>query len=467
MSEELQQKLRDQLWEVANKLRGNMSASDFMYFTLGFIFYKYLSEKIEAYANNALVDDEVSFKDLWNMEGEDAAELQEELKKQCLEGVGYFIEPTYLFSSVIDRIKKKENILPILERSLKRIEDSTLGHDSEEDFGGLFSDIDLASPKLGKTADDKNTLVSNVLLALDDIKFGVEASNEIDILGDAYEYMIGQFAAGHAVDIYGQEKNPTTYNLARMNMLLHGIKFSNFKIENGDTLEWDAFGDTQFDAVVANPPFSAEWSAADKFNNDDRFSKAGRLAPKKTADYAFILHMIYHLNEGGTMACVAPHGVLFRGNAEGVIRRFLIEKKNYIDAIIGLPANIFYGTSIPTCILVLKKCRKEDDNILFIDASKEFEKVKTQNKLRPQHIQKIVETYRDRKEIEKYSHLATLQEVADNDYNLNIPRYVDTFEEEEPIDIKAVMAEIKELEAKRAELDKEIDVYLKELGLVE
>ena len=247
-----------------------------------------------------------------------------------------------------------------------------------------------------------------------------------------------------------------------------GYKFTfNFKIENGDTLEWDAFGDTQFDAVVANPPFSAEWSAADKFNNDDRFSKAGRLAPKKTADYAFILHMIYHLNEGGTMACVAPHGVLFRGNAEGVIRRFLIEKKNYIDAIIGLPANIFYGTSIPTCILVFKKCRKEDDNILFIDASKEFEKVKTQNKLRPQHIQKIVETYRDRKEIEKYSHLATLQEIADNDYNLNIPRYVDTFEEEEPIDIKAVMAEIKELEAKRAELDKEIDVYLKELGIVE
>lgn len=182
MSEELQQKLRDQLWEVANKLRGNMSASDFMYFTLGFIFYKYLSEKIEAYANNALVDDGVSFKDLWNMEDEDTIELQEELKKQCLEGVGYFIEPTYLFSSVIDRIKKKENILPILERSLKRIEDSTLGHDSEEDFGGLFSDIDLASPKLGKTADDKNMLVSNVLLALDNIKFGVEASEEIDIL---------------------------------------------------------------------------------------------------------------------------------------------------------------------------------------------------------------------------------------------------------------------------------------------
>lgn len=517
MSEELQQKLRDQLWEVANKLRGNMSASDFMYFTLGFIFYKYLSEKLEKYADGVLVDDDITFKALWKKSDEESLELQAELKSECLEEIGYFVEPEFLFSSIIDAINRKENILPSLERSLKRIEDSTLGRDSEEDFGGLFSDIDLASPKLGKSQDDKNTLISNVLLALDDISFGVEASEEIDILGDAYEYMISQFAAGagkkagefytpqevsrilaqivtigharlrnvydptcgsgslllraahigKAAEIFGQEKNPTTYNLARMNMLLHGIKFSDFRIENGDTLEDDAFGEMQFDAVVANPPFSAEWSAADKFNQDDRFSKAGRLAPKKTADYAFILHMIYHLNEGGTMACVAPHGVLFRGNAEGVIRRFLIEKKNYIDAVIGLPANIFYGTSIPTCILVLKKCRKDDDAILFIDASKEFEKVKTQNKLREQHIAKIVETYRDRKEIEKYSHLASLKEIADNDYNLNIPRYVDTFEEEEPIDIKAVMAEIKSLEAERTKLDKEIEVYLKELGIVE
>ena len=517
MSEELQQKLRTQLWAVANNLRGNMSANEFMYFSLGFIFYKYLSEKIEKYADQALENDEITFKQLWESHEEEAVELQEEVKKQCLENIGYFVEPQYLFTSIIDRINRKENVLPQLERSLKRIEDSTLGQESEEDFGGLFSDIDLASPKLGKTADDKNNLISSVLTALNGIDFGADEATQIDILGDAYEYMISQFAAGagkkagefytpqevsrilaeivtlghnrlrnvydptcgsgslliraanigNAVEIFGQEKNPTTYNLARMNMLLHGIKFSNFKIENGDTLEADAFGDKQFDAVVANPPFSAEWSAADKFNNDDRFSKAGRLAPRKTADYAFILHMIYHLNDGGTMACVAPHGVLFRGNAEGAIRRFLIENKNYIDAVIGLPANIFYGTSIPTCIIVMKKCRKEDDNILFIDASKEFEKVKTQNKLREEHIRKIVETYRDRKEIEKYSHCATLQEIADNDYNLNIPRYVDTFEEEEPIDIKAVMAEIKELEAKRADLDKEIEGYLRELGIVE
>ena len=517
MSEELQQKLRTQLWAVANNLRGNMSANEFMYFSLGFIFYKYLSEKIEKYANQALENDEITFKQLWESQEEEAVELQDEVKKQCLENIGYFVEPQFLFTSIIDGINRKENILPQLERSLKRIEDSTLGQESEEDFGGLFSDIDLASPKLGKTADDKNNLISSVLTALNGIDFGADEATQIDILGDAYEYMISQFAAGagkkagefytpqevsrilaeivtlgharlrnvydptcgsgslliraanigNAVEIFGQEKNPTTYNLARVNMLLHGIKFSNFKIENGDTLEADAFGERQFDAVVANPPFSAEWSAADKFNNDDRFSKAGRLAPRKTADYAFILHMIYHLNDGGTMACVAPHGVLFRGNAEGAIRRFLIENKNYVDAIIGLPANIFYGTSIPTCIIVMKKCRKEDDNILFIDASKEFEKVKTQNKLREEHIRKIVETYRDRKEIEKYSHCATLQEIADNDYNLNIPRYVDTFEEEEPIDIKAVMAEIKELEAKRADLDKEIEGYLRELGIVE
>jgi len=514
MSEELQQKLRTQLWTVANTLRGNMSAGDFMYYTLGFIFYKYLSEKIEKTADDILKDDGVSFKQAWNSGNE---ELKEALKEECIQDLGYFVEPEFLYSTIISMIEHKENILPALERSLKKIEDSTIGQDSEDDFGGLFSDIDLASPKLGKTADDKNRLISDVLVNLQGIDFGLNEAEDIDILGDAYEYMIGQFAAGagkkagefytpqevseilseivvtgktrlksvydptcgsgslllrtarggNADTIYGQEKNPTTFNLCRMNMLLHGIKYKDFEIHNGDTLENDELGEHQFDAVVANPPFSAEWTAAEKFNNDDRFSKAGVLAPKSKADYAFILHMLYHLNDGGTMACVAPHGVLFRGAAEGKIRRFLIEKKNYIDAIIGLPANIFYGTSIPTCILVMKKCRQSDDNILFIDASKEFEKVKTQNKLRPEHIQRIIETYRTRAEIEKYSHCATLKEIEENDYNLNIPRYVDTFEEEEEIDIKAVMAEIKELESKRTELDAQIEVFLKELGIVE
>ena len=513
MSEELQQKLRSQLWTVANTLRGNMSASDFMYFSLGFIFYKYLSEKIEMYVNDALKEDKLTFLEAWKSDDE---ELKTELKEACVQDLGYFVEPEYLFSTIISLINKKENILPSLERSLKKIEDSTLGQESEDDFGGLFSDIDLASPKLGRTADDKNRLISDVLIALNGIDFGLHEAQDIDILGDAYEYMISQFAAGagkkagefytpqevskilaeivtigktrlknvydptcgsgslllrtarngNADVIFGQEKNPTTFNLCRMNMLLHGIKYKDFDIRNGDTLEADEFSDNQFDAVVANPPFSAEWSAADKYNNDDRFSKAGVLAPKSKADYAFILHMIYHLNDSGTMACVAPHGVLFRGASEGKIRQFLIEKKNYIDAVIGLPANVFYGTSIPTCILVLKKCRKEDDNILFIDASKEFEKVKTQNKLRTEHIDKIVETYRNRTEIEKYSHCVTLKEIQENDYNLNIPRYVDSFEEEDEIDIHVVMNEIKTLEAKRTELDKEIEEYLKELGLI-
>jgi type I restriction enzyme M protein len=513
MSEELQQKLRAQLWAVANALRGNMSASDFMYFSLGFIFYKYLSEKIELFVNEELEEDGLTFMQAWN--GNDT-ELKDVVKESCVENLGYFIQPEYLFSTIIAMIDKKENILPSLERSLKRIEDSTLGQESEDDFGGLFSDIDLASPKLGRTSDDKNKLVSEILVALNGIDFGLKEADEIDILGDAYEYMISQFAAGagkkagefytpqevseilaeivttgktrlkdvydptcgsgslllrtakngKADVIYGQEKNPTTFNLCRMNMLLHGIKYNDFEIWNGDTLEADELGDKQFDAVIANPPFSATWSAANKFNSDDRFSAAGVLAPQSKADYAFILHMIYHLNDSGTMACVAPHGVLFRGSSEGKIRQFLIEKKNYIDAIIGLPSNIFYGTSIPTCILVMKKCRKEDDNILFIDASKEFEKIKTQNKLRKDHIEKIIETYRTRSEIEKYSHCATLQEIKDNDYNLNIPRYVDTFEEEEEIDIYAVMQEIKDLEAKREDLDKEIEVYLRELGLV-
>ena len=515
MSEELQQKLRNQLWAVANTLRGNMSASDFMYFTLGFIFYKYLSEKIELFVNEELEQDGISFSELW--QGNDA-QFKYDIREDCVNELGYFIEPQYLYSTIIAKIAKKENILSDLERSLKKIEDSTTGQDSEEDFGGLFSDIDLTSPKLGKTVEDKNRLISDVLVALNGIDFGLQQARDIDILGDAYEYMISQFAAGAgkkagefytpqevsqiladivttgktrlkdvydptcgsgslllrtakncndiADRIYGQEKNPTTYNLCRMNMILHGVKYKDFSIHNGDTLTNDELGDLQFDAVVANPPFSAEWSADEKFLTDDRFSKAGVLAPKSKADYAFILHMIYHLNDGGTMACVAPHGVLFRGAAEGKIRQFLIEKKNYIDAVIGLPANIFYGTSIPTCILVMKKCRKDDDNILFIDASREFEKVKTQNKLRPEHIEKIVRVYRNREEIEKYSHCATMQEIKENDYNLNIPRYVDTFEEEAPIDIKQVMADIKSLEAQRADLDAQIDVYLKELGLI-
>ena len=331
---------------------------------------------------------------------------------------------------------------------------------------------------------------------LDEIDFKLEHT-ELDVLGDAYEYLIGQFASGAGKkagefytpqevskilakivttgknrlksvydptcgsgslllrvarevkdvnNFYGQEMNRTTYNLARMNMILHGVHHLKFDIKQEDTLEHPQhLNDMPFEAIVANPPFSANWSANPLFLNDDRFSQYGKLAPAGKADFAFVQHMIYHLAENGTMAIVLPHGVLFRGAAELHIRKYLIEQKNYLDAVIGLPADIFYGTSIPTCILVFKKCKEDPDHILFIDASKEIEKVKNQNMLREAHITKIVETYRSRTVIEKYSHLATLKEVADNDYNLNIPRYVDTFEEEEEIDIQSVMQEILDL----------------------
>jgi type I restriction enzyme M protein len=264
---------------------------------------------------------------------------------------------------------------------------------------------------------------------------------------------------------YGQESNPTTFNLCRMNMIMHNENYRTFDIKNEDTLERPQHLDLRFEAIVANPPFSAEWSASPLFMSDDRFSAYGRLAPKGTADFAFVQHMIYQLADNGTMACVLPHGVLFRGGAEGQIREYLIKEKNYLDAVIGLPANIFYGTSIPTCILVLKKKREHKNNVLFIDASQHFEKVKTQNVLQPQDIEKIINAYKDRKDEEKYAHVALLSEIAENDYNLNIPRYVDTFEEEVTIDLKSVAKELKKLEIDMKAIDGTIEGFCKELGI--
>ena len=269
----------------------------------------------------------------------------------------------------------------------------------------------------------------------------------------------------HVGDFYGQEMNRTTFNLARMNMILHGIHYRNFDLRQEDTLECPQHEDMKFDAVVANPPFSAKWSANKLFESDDRFSQYGKLAPSSKADYAFVQHMLYHLDDSGTMAVILPHGVLFRGAAEGHIRRYLIEERNWLDAVIGLPANIFYGTSIPTCVLVFKKCRKNPDNVLFIDASAHFEKVKNQNHLRGEDIEKIVETYQQRKRKDKYSHVAPLSEIAENDYNLNIPRYVDTFEEEAPIDLGAVTKELRELEDEMGGIDEIIRGFCDELGI--
>jgi len=269
-----------------------------------------------------------------------------------------------------------------------------------------------------------------------------------------------------AVDhFYGQELNNTTYNLARMNMILHNVRFDKFDVMQEDTLEHPQHLDKKFEAVVANPPFSANWSADPSFLQDDRFSQYGKLAPKSKADYAFIQHMIYQLDDNGVMAVVVPHGVLFRGAAEGHIRQFIIHEKNYLDAVIGLPANLFYGTSIPACVLVFKKCRTHPDDVLFIDSSKHFEKVGNQNRLRPEDIDKILGTYQTRKAEDKYSYVAKLSEIKENEYNLNIPRYVDTFEEEEPIDLTEVTAEIKKIKAGEAEIDEKIKKFTKELGI--
>ncbi len=517
MSEEQKKILEQQLWNIANTLRGKMNADEFRDYILGFIFYKYLAEKMEIYANSILQQDNIQFRDI-KEDTPKGLEYIEAIKEESLETLGYFLKPSELFSEIAKRGNSDTNtfILEDLQKILTNIQLSTMGTQSEEDFDNLFEDMDLNSTKLGKSAEARNEIIVKVLTHLDEIDFKLEHT-ELDVLGDAYEYLIGQFASGAGKkagefytpqevskilakivttgknrlksvydptcgsgslllrvarevkdvnNFYGQEMNRTTYNLARMNMILHGVHYLKFDIKQEDTLEHPQHEGLLAEAIVANPPFSANWSANPLHLSNERFSQYGKLAPASKADFAFVQHMIHHLAENGTMAIVLPHGVLFRGSAELHIRKYLIEQKNYLDAVIGLPANIFYGTSIPTCILVFKKCKEDPDHILFIDASKEFEKVKNQNMLREEHINKIVETYRNRTEIEKYSHLATLQEVAENDYNLNIPRYVDTFEAEEEIDIQVVMQEIKSLEAKRAELDKEIDVYFKELGLV-
>jgi type I restriction enzyme M protein len=264
---------------------------------------------------------------------------------------------------------------------------------------------------------------------------------------------------------YGQELNRTTYNLARMNMILHGVHYRKFDIKQEDTLEYPQHIDQRFEAIVANPPFSANWSANQLFMSDDRFSQYGKLAPKSKADYAFVQHMVHHLAENGSMAIVLPHGALFRGGAEEHIRKYLIHEKNFLDTVIGLPANIFYGTSIPTCILVFKKCRESPDDILFIDASEHYEKVKTQNILTQENIDKIISTFRERKTEDKYSYLASISEVEENNYNLNIPRYVDTFEEEELINIETVANEIQDLNTQLQENEESIASFCQELNI--
>jgi len=508
------QQLQKQLWNIANTLRGTMGADEFRDYILGFIFFKYLSEKSVNFANELLDGEDLSFLELDENNPEHVPYI-EEIKKNAIAEVGYALTPKQLFHTLAERGRQGEFILDDLTATLKSVEQSTLGTDSADDFANLFEDLDLNSTKLGNNASDRNALVAKVLSHLDDIDFDI-SNTEADVLGDAYEYLIGEFASGAGkkagefytpqtvstllakivtqgkerlrsvydptcgsgslllrvkrevkdVDmIYGQEMNRTTYNLARMNMILHDVHFAKFDIKQENTLTRPQHLDKKFDAVVANPPFSANWSADPLFLQDERFAAYGKLAPSSKADMAFVQHMLYQLDDNGTMAVVLPHGVLFRGSSEGVIRQYLIEQMNVVDAIIGLPANIFYGTSIPTCILVLKKNREQSGNILFIDASNDFEKQKNQNKLLPEHLDKIVAAFEKRENIEKYAHVATLQEVKDNDYNLNIPRYVDTFEAEAEIDLDMIAQQLQALEQDSQKTDAIISDFCKELGI--
>ena len=518
MSEDQKKVLESQLWGIANLLRGKISADDYRDYILGFIFYKYLSEKQALYANELLVGETViDYKKVTDQETLAA------IKEESLLKLGYFLEPAQLFSVLAakgnaDTESESNYILEDLQSVLNHIEQSTMGTESEEDFNALFEDLDLNSTKIGRTVGARNEIIVKVLMYLDKIDFKLK-DLDADVLGDAYEYLIANFAAGagksagefytpqqvskilakivttgkskiksvydptcgsgslllrvakeaSVSEFYGQELNRTTFNLARMNMILHDVHFSDFNIMQEDTLENPQHLDKRFEAVVANPPFSAHWKSNDNplFNTDERFSQYGRLAPKTKADYAFLTHMLYQLTDNGIMASVFPHGVLFRGAAEGHIREYIIKEINALDAVIGLPANIFYGTSIPTCILVLKKCREQEDNIVFIDASGDdhFVKEGNQNVLRNEDVEQIVNTYRNRETIDKYSYVATLAEVAENDYNLNIPRYVDTFEEEEPVDLDAVSAKLKEIETDLQSTNETIASFCSELNI--
>ncbi len=535
-----QKQLGKTLWDIADQLRGAMNADDFRDYMLSFLFLRYLSDNYEEAAKKELgrdypqVDEEDKHTALGIWYKNNDADILD-FERQMRRKVHYVIKPEFLWSNIAEMARTQNGeLLETLENGFRYIENESF----ESAFQGLFSEINLNSEKLGKIPSERN---KKLCVIIQKIAEGIaKFSTNTDILGDAYEYLIGQFAAGsgkkagefytpqqlstilskivildsqnpalgekNKLDkvldfacgsgslllnvrrqmgdsngsigkIYGQEKNITTYNLARMNMLLHGLKDTEFEIHHGDTLlnDWDILNEMnpakkmEFDAIVANPPFSLKWEPNDTLAEDFRFKSYG-IAPKSAADFAFLLHGFHFLSGEGTMAIILPHGVLFRSGAEERIRTKLL-KDNNIDTVIGLPSNLFFSTGIPVCILVLKKCKKFED-VLFINASEHFEKEKRQNRLRegedgkPNDIQKIIETYQFRKEEDRYSRRVSLDEIEENGYNLNISRYVSTFVEEEPVDIHAVMADIKDLEAKRAELDKEIEVYLKELGLV-
>lgn len=507
-----QAELHKKLWDMANSLRGQMEASEFKNYILGVIFYRFLSDKVDEEAAALLENDpEHTYKSFWEKE----TGSRDDIVDSFVGNLGYIIKPEHLFSKFVADIKTGNFSITTLQEAINEINASTVGSETQDSFDHLFDDLDLNSSKLGKTVADRTALIGKILQHVADIPFKFDDS-ELDLLGSSYEFLIGRFAqtAGKSagefytpqqvskilakivagdkkqlksvydptcgsgslllriaretkvLNYYGQELTSTTYNLARMNMMLHGVSHDDFDIKNDDTLTKPQHLGKKFEAIVANPPYSAHWDPSPEAAGDERFSEYGKLAPKTKADFAFVQHIIHHLDDNGTAAVVLPHGVLFRGAAEGVIRKHLIEK-NYLDAVIGLPANIFYGTSIPTCILVFKKCREADDKILFIDASNEFEKGKNSNTLTDGNVETIVDAYESRNEIDKFSCEVSLKELQENDYNLNIPRYIDSSSEEYQIDLGAIALSIVQVEADIADADAHIESILKSLRTVE
>ena len=482
--------LSQKLWAIANELRGQMDASEFKNYILGVIFYRYLSERTEMYMAEILENDGVTYEEAFADD-----DYRPVVEDWSLSKLGYVIKPENLFRNLIRKITKFENeadkfSVEDFEKAINDLVGSTMGHESNKAFDGLFNDMRLQDARLGETVSDRTDMIG--LFASDAGKKGGEfftptgpsrlcatlaslGLDEAKTVGDCtcgsasmlleVQKHLTTHKVGH---FYGQELNATTYNLSRMNMIMHGVDWQNFDIYKGDTLKDDKYGDElKLTVQVCNPPYSLKWSADKKFVDDPRYSGAGKLAPKGQADLAFVEHMIYHMDDSdGRVAVLLPHGVLFRGGAEEVIRKYIIKDLNRLDAVIGLPANLFHGTGIPVCVLVLKSNRNGNSgNILFIDASKEFKDGKNQNVLEQEHIDKIVDAYEKRVDIDKFTHKADMSEIIENGYNLNIPRYVDTFEEEEPVDLDAVKAQIKSLDSEtKAAIDK-AESFMRQLGL--
>ena len=487
------QELNSALWNSANIMRGSMNADEYKDYLLGLVFYKYLSDR-QLYEAADLLEKEFTTLEEAQKIYEDAqkSDSWEDLTEELTNKFGYAIKPEHTFTALYNEINDRTFEITHLRQAMRDIEQSTQGN--KKPYEDLFEDFDITSKSLGNTDREKNKILSGVIKELEAINFNDYGA---DALGDAYEYLIGEFAAGSGkkagefytpqavsklisrivtfeqttdkgfsvfdacmgsgslllqvrnfvkrkdlVKFYGQENIHQTYNLARMNMILHNVLFEDQHFRNGDSLsdDWPTDEPTTFDAVCMNPPYSQNWSAAAGFINDPRFQRYEKLAPKSKADLAFLLHGFYHLKDTGTMGIVLPHGVLFRGAAEGTIRRHLVEDGN-IYAVIGLPSGIFFNTGIPTCIIVLKK-KRDGRDILFIDASKEFKKDKAKNLMLPEHIDKIVSAYENRKNVDKFAYLATYDEIINNDYNLNIPRYVDTFDDEDQLNLANVAGDI-------------------------